>query len=141
MYFFLCYMSFNLRGSDTKSHKCSGFYSHLIFIEIIHSCWMVREKQDYNYIVLFFRLGRSDDIQFHTWNWHTDWNYFRVHIFWKWGRTYFLAYTGVFAFMELLSLKSRHQASGSWSNLWIKCKIVHCLNVPGLTTSTKVNCY
>lgn len=134
-------MSFNLRGSDTKSHKCSGFYSHLIFIEIIHSCWMVREKQDYNYIVLFFRLGRSDDIQFHTWNWHTDWNYFRVHIFWKWGRTYFLAYTGVFAFMELLSLKSRHQASGSWSNLWIKCKIVHCLNVPGLTTSTKVNCY
>lgn len=47
----------------------------------------------------------------------------------------------VFAFMELLSLKSRHQASGSWSNLWIKCKIVHRLNVPGLTTSTKVNCY
>lgn len=81
---------------------------------------MVREKQDYNYIQLFFFSDLADqmisnstpeidtqtEITSESTSFENEVGLISCHIL-----------VHVFAFMELLSLKSRHQASGSWSNL------------------------
>lgn len=81
---------------------------------------MVREKQDYNYNVhcSFFsdladQMISNSTPEIDTQTEITESTSFENEV----GLISWHILVHVFAFMELLSLKSRHQAPGSWSSL------------------------